>query len=306
MSSPDVVPAAPPSSSNRPGNEAQRSGRALLRVAAGRRIGLVLLGVPTARHRSLMRDGGEVAPVGPAVDSTAAGAGRGDRRVDQTDGSASDGGSPAQLVVDVPPVEHQWVAHLSTTGPARDAAVARLHELMLRAARHRVSRMPEAAGLGAARRDELVHAAADSATVAALSRLDRFEGRSKFSTWAYKFGILEAGAEVRRSVWRDRESRLHDVAEPTEQPASSPEAYVEGRDLARAMQKGLSEALTAHQRRIAIALLVDEVPIDVLAERLDTNRNALYKTLHDARRRLQAYLFAEGFMPGGATKKVTR
>jgi RNA polymerase sigma-70 factor (ECF subfamily) len=281
MSSPDVVPAAPP-------------------------FGVVLLGVPTARGRSPVRDRGDDAPVGPAVGSTPAGAGRGDRRVDQTDGSASDGGSPAQLVADVPPVEQQWVAHLATTGPAGDAAVARLHQLMLRAARHRVSRMPEAAGLGAARRDELAHAAADSATVSALSRLDSFEGRSKFTTWAYKFGILEAGAEVRRSVWRDRESRLHDVAEPTEQSASSPEAYVEGRDLARALQKGLSEALTPHQRRIAIALLVDEVPIDVLAERLDTNRNALYKTLHDARRRLQAYLFAEGFMPGGTTKKVTR
>jgi RNA polymerase sigma-70 factor (ECF subfamily) len=210
------------------------------------------------------------------------------------------------LVADVTLVDREWISHLSTTGPASDDAVARLHQLMLRAARHRVSRMPEAAGLGAARRDELVHTAADSATVSALSKLDRFEGRSRFSTWAYKFGILQAGVEVRRAVWRDREVRLHEVAEPSERPAASPEAYVEGRDLARAIQTGLSEALTPHQQSVAIALLVDEVPIDVLADRLDTNRNALYKTLHDARRRLQAYLSAEGFMPEGTTKKVAR
>jgi RNA polymerase sigma-70 factor (ECF subfamily) len=226
--------------------------------------------------------------------------------VNRADASAPVGEpARASLVADAPPVDHQWVGRLSATGPASDDAVARLHELMVRAARHRVSRMPEAAGLGAVRRDELVHAAADSATVSALARLDRFEGRSKFTTWAYKFGILEAGAEVRRAVWRDREVRLHDVTEPREKPASSPEAYVEGRDLARAVQHGLSEALTPHQRRIAIALLVDEVPIDVLAERLDTNRNALYKTLHDARRRLQAHLSAAGFMPGGTTEKAT-
>jgi RNA polymerase sigma-70 factor (ECF subfamily) len=204
------------------------------------------------------------------------------------------------------PPDHEWIGRLSATGPVRDEAVARLHELMLRASRHQVGRMPEAAALGAVRRDEIVHAAADEATLSALGRLHTFEGRSRFTTWAYKFGILQAGVELRRAEWRDREVRLHDVTEPTERPAASPEAYAEGRDLAEAVRDGLSEALTDHQRSVAVVLLVDGVPIDVLADRLGTNRNAVYKTLHDARRRLRAHLVAQGFTLEGTTKAVVR
>ena len=73
---------------------------------------------------------------------------------------------------------------------------------MLRAARHQIGRMPEAHDLGSARREEVVHAAADEATSAVLSRLARFEGRSRFTTWAYKFAILQTAVEVRRAAWR--------------------------------------------------------------------------------------------------------
>lgn len=191
----------------------------------------------------------------------------------------------------------EWVYRLTAAGPVREDAVARLHALMLRAARHRVSRMPDVAALGAARREEVIHTAADDATVSVLSRLTSFEGRSKFTTWAYKFGILHAGVEARRVAWRGREIDLHDAPEPRQSVASSPEAYAEGNDLARAARKGLEEALTTHQRRVAVAVLIDEVPIDVLAERLGTTRNALYKTLHDARKRLRAHLSDQGFMP---------
>lgn len=202
--------------------------------------------------------------------------------------------------------DDEWIGRLSATGAVRDEAVTRLHELMLRATRHQIARMPEAHALGAVRRDELAHAAADEATVSALGRLHTFEGRSRFTTWAFKFGILSAGVELRRAVWRDRDVRLHDVSEPSERSSSSPEAYAEARDLATVVREGLIEALTDHQRRVAVALLVDGVPIDVLAERLGSNRNALYKTLHDVRRRLRSHMEAHGFTPEGSTKGVTR
>ncbi|WP_204018797.1 RNA polymerase sigma factor [Sphaerimonospora thailandensis] len=205
-----------------------------------------------------------------------------------------------------PPPGEEWVTQLSMTGPVRENAVARLHGLMLRAARHQVSRMPDAAGLGAALREEIVHSAADEATLSVLTRLSTFEGRSRFTTWAYKFGILHAGVEVRRAAWNGREIELHEAAEPREATAASPEAYAEGRDLAEAVRDGLGQVLTPHQRRIAVALLVDEVPIDVLAERLGTNRSALYKTLHDARKRLRAHLSAQGFLPAQTTEEVNR
>jgi RNA polymerase sigma-70 factor (ECF subfamily) len=202
------------------------------------------------------------------------------------------------------PENSEWIPWLTAEGPIRETTVAHLHALLLKAARHQVSRMPDAAGLGQARRDEVIHAAADEATVSVLSRLDSFQGRSKFTTWAYKFGILHAGVEVRRAVWRDREIQLHELAEPAQSEDSSPEAHVEGNDIARAVREGMREALTEHQARVATALLIDDVPIDVLADRLGTSRGALYKTLHDARKRLRAHLTTQGFMPAMTAKEA--
>ncbi|GAA1814332.1 sigma-70 family RNA polymerase sigma factor [Agromyces neolithicus] len=208
---------------------------------------------------------------------------------------------------DAAPPDAEWVTRLSATGRVRAVAVGHLHELMLRAAGHQVGRMPEAGRLGAARRAEIVHSAADAATVSVLSRLESFEGRSRFTTWAYKFAILHAGVEVRRAAWRDREVPLREVPEvPDGRDAamSSPEAYVEVRELAEAVREGIGAALTPHQRRIMIAVLIDEVPIDVLAERLETTRGALYKTLHDGRQRLRAFLSERGFMSARGPKEV--
>lgn len=203
------------------------------------------------------------------------------------------------------PRDDLWVARLRTPGAGRDQAVAALRDLMVRAARHQVGRMSEAAELGWVRRDEIIQSAADEATMAVLARLDSFEGRSRFTTWAYKFGILQAGVEVRRARWRGREVDLHDAPETAQPTTTSPEAYAEAGELAQAVREALDVALTPHQRRVAIALLVDEVPIDVLTERLGTNRNALYKTLHDARQRLRRHLAEEGFLAVIGAKDVT-
>lgn len=200
--------------------------------------------------------------------------------------------------------DDEWLAELSSTGAAREAAVAALRDLMARAAGQHVNRVPDAARLGAVRRAEIIETAADDATMSVLARLGRFEGRSKFTTWAYKFGILHAGVELRRAVWRDRDVPLHGDFEPRDRSHTSPEAQAEGHDLARAVRAGLVEALTTHQRHIATALLIDEIPIDVLAERLGTNRSALYKTLHDARKRLRSHLTAAGYILTSSTKEV--
>jgi RNA polymerase sigma-70 factor (ECF subfamily) len=134
-----------------------------------------------------------------------------------------------------------------------------------------------------------------------LRRLDSFEGRSRFSTWAYKFAVYQAGIEVRRQAWRHREVSLFDSVDLVvlTDRGASPGELVEATELAQAVQHAIVTVLTPHQRRIAIALVVDEIPIDVLAERLGTTRNALYKTLHDARRRLRAALVESGHLDGG-------
>lgn len=203
-------------------------------------------------------------------------------------------------------VDGEWVKLLAAPGPGHDEALQRLHELLLRAARQQVSRMQSSLGtIGRVRQDDIINQAADEAMVSLLGKLSTFEGRSRFSTWAYKFGILQAAVEVNRSMWRQREVPLDDVREPLSTGAS-PEQFSEAADFSAAVGSAIERTLTDHQRRVVLALLVDDVPIDVLAERLGTSRNALYKTLHDARKRLRAHLTAAGFLAAAMTPELTR
>ena len=188
-----------------------------------------------------------------------------------------------------------WIAELTADGPVREDALRRLHALLLRGARFQVSRMSAMrAAVGAAQVEDIVQLAADEAMVAVLSKLATFEGRSRFTTWAYKFAVLQAAVELRRQAWSLREVPL-DAAPPLIEPRPSPDQYAEGAELAAVARDAIDRVLTPHQRRIALALIVDEIPIDVLAERMGTNRNALYKTLHDARSRLRTHLIGQGY-----------
>ena len=189
-----------------------------------------------------------------------------------------------------------WVEALSVPGPRQDRAMSSLHQMMLRACRHQVRRMRSTlAGVGNERLEEIANQAADEAMMSVLTKLPTFEGRSRFTTWAYKFAILQSATEVRRYAWQNREVELKDTTQVPER-GPSPASQAEGADLASAVRRAIDEALTPHQRRITIALLIDDVPIDVLAERLGSNRNALYKTVHDARTRLRAHLITSGHL----------
>ena len=202
---------------------------------------------------------------------------------------------------DVRPADDAWVTDLTDDGPAGREAVARLHDLLLRATRHQVRRLGNLLpGAGARELEDLAQQAADDAVVAVLRQLGTFEGRSRFTTWAYKFGILHAGVAVRRQAWRHREVPLPDTFTVVD-TAPAPDAQSEAAQLARAVRAAIATELTPHQRRVTLALLVEEVPIDVLADRLGSNRNALYKTLHDARRRLRAALAAGGHLESRST-----
>lgn len=192
-----------------------------------------------------------------------------------------------------------WPSALTSGGVTGEQALRDLHTLMLRAARYQVRRMHSAISqLGPDRCDEIAETAADEALAALLTKLHTFEGRSRFTTWAYKFAILQAATEVRRQAWAGREVSL-DGAETWPDRAAGPESQTEAKELADAVWDALDLALTAYQRKIAVALLVDLVPIDVLAERLGTTRGALYKTLHVARTRIRAHLRAGGYFDEG-------
>jgi RNA polymerase sigma-70 factor (ECF subfamily) len=193
--------------------------------------------------------------------------------------------------------ETLWHLDLRAGGPEREEASARLHELLLRAARFEISRrrgsLPH---LSAGELDEIAVEAASEAAVSVLRRLDDFRGESRFSTWAYKFALLETAVRIRRRTWRDRELTLDpDAWSALESLGAAPDTSAEHSALLGEIRDGIEHRLTPHQREVLVAVALDGIPIDVLAERLGTNRNALYKTIHDARRRLRAHLEAAGY-----------
>ena len=199
----------------------------------------------------------------------------------------------------------QWVTALRSAGARRDAAVAELHTLLLRAARFEVGRRRHAlAHASAGDVDDLAQQAADDALVAVLAKLDSFRGDSRFTTWAYKFALLEAAVKVRRQAWRHREVTL-DADDWSRFPDAlrSPAEAAESTELLVALRDGIRRELTPHQREVLVALALNEVPIDVLAERLGTTRGALYKTLHDARRKLRTHLAATGMTSAGSGER---
>jgi len=187
---------------------------------------------------------------------------------------------------------------LGSQGPEREEAVGELHVLLLKAARFEIRR--RSAGLSHLRGgdlDDLAQQSADDALVAVLEKLEEFRGESRFTTWAYKFALLEAAVKLRRRAWQGREVPLEEEAWAVLAGAASAERGAEDAELFSAVREEI-EALSDRRREVLVAVAINEVPIDVLAERMGTTRGALYKTLHDARRKLRAGLAARGLGPG--------
>jgi RNA polymerase sigma-70 factor (ECF subfamily) len=189
-----------------------------------------------------------------------------------------------------------WIDRLGPQHPERNSAIAALHALLLKAARYEVGRRRATfTHLRGNDYDDLAHQSADDALVAVLSKLDDFRGDSRFTTWAYKFALLEAGVKIRRRAWQGREVPL----EPERwsllaEGGGTPQEDVETMERLAALQDAINTELTPHQREVLVAVTLNDIPIDVLAERLNTPRGALYKTIHDARHRLRGALNARG------------
>jgi RNA polymerase sigma-70 factor, ECF subfamily len=193
-----------------------------------------------------------------------------------------------------------WVAALSGTGRRHDEAVQALHALLLRAARFEVARR---GGGRSGDLDDLATQAADDALMAIIRKLPTYRGESRFTTWAYKFALLEAAVKVRKHAWNAREIPLEDEGwARLADRRSSPSADAQSSELIAAVCAAIAESLTPHQRAVLVALTLNDVPIDVLADRLRTTRGALYKTLHDARRKLRARLAEDGLQLESTTQ----
>jgi RNA polymerase sigma-70 factor, ECF subfamily len=220
----------------------------------------------------------------------------GDDRAGATTGTGTPAGNPR--TGGSPDDERTWLEPLRAGGGRREEAAGRLYTLLLRAARAEVHR--RAHRITGPEADDLAAQAAADATVAVTAKLDRFRGESRFTTWAYSFVIFEVSAKLGRHFWSRPDAAIG-VADWDRLPdrfGLTPERAGEWRDLVAAIRRAVERDLTERQRLVFTALVLDDVPMDALAVRLGSNRNAIYKTMFDARRRLRASLVTAGFMEG--------
>ena len=205
-------------------------------------------------------------------------------------------GAPSPRAARLDAESQTWIDRLGRQGRDGEHAVAALHALLLKAARFEVNRRRAAfPHLRGDDYDDLAHQSADDALVAVLGKLADFRGDSRFTTWAYKFALYEAGVKVRRRAWQGRELPVEPEAwELMAEDRATPQAAVETSELLAGLREAIEHELSPHQREVLVAIALNDVPIDVLAERLDTTRGALYKTIHDARRKLRAALDDRG------------
>lgn len=185
-----------------------------------------------------------------------------------------------------------WVGDLAADSPAREAAATRLHALLQRVTRAECARrqgtIPDR---GHEELDDLCVQAANDALLGVLRKLPEFRGEARFTTWACKFAIFEISTRLRRHAWRQRRITTDDSIWET-LPDSAPPALavLQGSETLARLQRAVREELTERQRRVFQAVVLEEVPIDVLAERMNSTRGAVYKILHDARTKLRRAL----------------
>lgn len=96
----------------------------------------------------------------------------------------------------------QWLQELGGESTMRENALARLHGLLLRIARGEVHRRAGTLRLAGPELDDLAYQAAADALLAITAKLDEFRGESRFTTWAYRFVILEVSTKIGRHFWR--------------------------------------------------------------------------------------------------------
>lgn len=191
----------------------------------------------------------------------------------------------------------RWVEQLRPGHARHDEAVAKLHDVLQRAALHELRRRRgQLTSLSGPEFDDVAQQCADDAMVNILARLGDFRGLSRFTTWAYTFVIFEVSSKVARHAWRRHPPTTEDFAweQLPDTRAPDPGARADRQEQLAALTKAIREDLTPRQRDVFVAVALNDVPIDVLALQLGSNRNALYKNLFDARRKLRASLAASG------------
>jgi RNA polymerase sigma-70 factor, ECF subfamily len=188
------------------------------------------------------------------------------------------------------PESRAWLDVLRAEGAAREDAVRRLHAFLLRAARFELRKRASGPQLRGEQLDDVATEAADDALVKILAHLEEFRGASRFTTWACKFAILETSVALRKRMWKGREQPFDGDWRRLVPTATGPGEEAEQLELLQALRAAVGQVLTEHQREVFVAVALNDVPIDIVAARSGCTRGAVYKTLHDARRKLREQL----------------
>ena len=196
----------------------------------------------------------------------------------------------------VPRTNEEWLDELTASGETQETAIADLRNLLLRAALYFFNRnLSDFEGMN---REEILQRAEDcaqEALIAVMDHLSEFRGDSKFTTWAYKFAINMALMTARRQRWKGKSLDELSVSDGRLFEWPLPDRSVIQHEIREIIQDVIEGELTERQRQVLLLMVFREVPMDEVVQRLDTNRNAIYKMLHDARRKLKSSLQRRGF-----------
>ena len=192
----------------------------------------------------------------------------------------------------------EWLRALAEAGPRREAALARLHEMLVRIAHGEAARRGPRLRIAGPELDDLAYQAAADALVAITGKIGQFRGESRFTTWACKFVIFEVSAKIGRHFWRHPAVRL-DAEDWSRLPGrfgADPAHQAEWGDLFATLRRAVDSELTPRQREVFVAIVLNDVPLDTLVIHLGSSRNAIYQAMFEARRKLRAALVADGYL----------
>jgi RNA polymerase sigma-70 factor, ECF subfamily len=193
----------------------------------------------------------------------------------------------------------EWVRALSASGQCREQAIGKLYDLLLRIARGECRRRSSQIRLSGPELDDIAHQAAGDAVLAITAKLSHFRGESRFTTWAYKFVILEVSSKMGRHFWRhptvpwDAEDWDRLVDRFSLDPAEESQNW----ELVSAIRQAVDDQLNERQRKVFVAIVLNGAPLDTMVAELGVSRNAIYKMMFDARRKLRVALTAAGHLP---------
>jgi len=191
----------------------------------------------------------------------------------------------------------EWLRVLDPGADDHDAGLARLHATLLRIARGELHRRRTSMVAGR-ELDDLAHQSAADAMLAILAKLGTFRGESRFTTWAYRFVILEVSHKLGRHYWRGAPEPLDDEQwdRLPDRLGVDPQEHAEAGRLAEAVRLAVEQGLTERQRTVFVDVVLHGVPLDALCARDGTSRSAIYKVVFDARRKIRAVLVANGYL----------